>query len=64
MHSKFRDDNKVTRLNSENFYSMFKLMLQMEDEVDSKKSMSHDQQRQRVTHQFGTTYSIKIVIQI
>lgn len=50
-----------TRLNSLNYYSMLKLMLQMEDETDSKRSMRHDQFSQCVKHEFGNRYSLKIV---
>lgn len=44
-----------------NFYSMLKLMLQMEDETDSKRSMRHDQYSQSVKHEYGKRYSLFIV---
>lgn len=51
----------ATRLNSANYYSMCKLLLQMEDETDSKRSLRHDQHQQRVKHEFGHRYSLIIV---
>lgn len=40
---------------------MCKLLLQMEDETDSKRSLRHDQYQQRVKHEFGHRYSLAIV---
>lgn len=33
----------------------------MEDETDSKRSLRHDQFKQRVQHEFGKRYSLQIV---
>ncbi|XP_055319847.1 putative helicase mov-10-B.1 isoform X2 [Sitodiplosis mosellana] len=48
------------RLNDTNYYSMCKLLLQMEDETDSKRSLRHDQHNQKVKHEFGKRYSLHI----
>lgn len=37
------------------------IMLQMEDETDSNRALTYDQYNQKVVHEFGLRYSLKIV---
>lgn len=57
----FKNADEKTRLTSENYHAMLKLMLQMEDETDSAKCLSHDQENQIVVHVREQIYSLKIV---
>lgn len=61
MHRTYEKSEAASRLTSANYYSMCKLLLQMEDETDSKRSLRHDQFKQRVKHEFGQRYSLHIV---
>lgn len=60
-YSDYEQMDTNSRLTSSNFYKMFKLMLQIEDENDSKRSLHYDQCERDVTHEFGLRYSMKIV---
>lgn len=60
-HRTYEKSESASRLTSSNYYSMYKLLLQMEDETDSKRSLRHDQFNQRVRHLFGKRYSLQIV---
>lgn len=62
--SDFSEGDRFTRLNTTNFYDMFKIMLQMEDEIGSKRVMSHDQYDQQVKYECEKRYSMKIVISV
>lgn len=60
-NSLYKKSDAAARLNETNYYSMCKLLLQMEDETDSKRSLRHDQYKQKVKHEFGKRYSLQIV---
>lgn len=50
-----------TRLNHSNYKDIFKTMIQMEDEIESKRALSHDQYNQSLIHVNHCVYSIKTV---
>lgn len=57
----FKIADQKSRLTSENYHTMMKLMLQMEDETESTKCLAYDQTDQAITHVRGNVYSLKIV---
>lgn len=57
----FQSQDKFKRLNADNYYDTFKLSLQMEDEIESKKILNHDQQNVRVKCVKDLLYSIELV---
>lgn len=59
--SLYEKSDSSARLNDTNYYSMCKLLLQMEDETDSKRSLRHDQYNRKVKQEFGKRYSLHIV---
>lgn len=59
--TEFKSADNKSRLTSENYHSMMKLMLQMEDEIESAKCMSFDQENQKVDHVRERIYSLKVV---
>lgn len=50
-----------TRLNHSNYKDIFKTMIQMEDEIASKRALSHDQYNQMLIHVNHCAYSIQTV---
>lgn len=59
--AEFKSADEKTRLTNENYHSMMKLMLQLEDECESAKCLSFDQEGQPVVHVRERVYSLKIV---
>lgn len=59
--SEFKSADQKTRLTSENYHPMMKLMLQMEDETESAKCLSYDQDNKVIVHLRESIYSLKIV---
>lgn len=57
----YKKADKITRLNPENYYRMFKLMLQIEDENDSKKMLKHDQCHVKIRVEPKSLYSMTLV---
>lgn len=57
----FRNADKKSRLNSDNYHSMMKLMLQMEDEAESVQCLAYDQENQHIEHVREDVYSLKVV---
>lgn len=59
--AEFKSADQKTRLTSENYHPMMKLMLQMEDETESAKCLSYDQDNKAIVHVRESIYSLKIV---
>lgn len=62
--TEYKNADKRSRLTSDNYHSMLKLMLQMEDEIASTKCLSYDQENQVVNCVRDRIYSLKIVSRI
>lgn len=59
--AEFKSADQKTRLTKENYHPMMKLMLQMEDEIESAKCLSYDQDNKTIVHVRERIFSMKIV---